>query len=306
MSIPSRISRRRFVAGLACATVTVPVLSGWSEGLEKCPIAVFSKLFQELNLDFSGSALLAAEAGVDGIDCPVRPGGQILPENVAGQLPEYAAELRKQGLKMLLLTTGILSPESSHAEAILRAARKETVKFYRLGSVNRKRNAQLTRQMFAEVRQQLRDLAAMNKEIGVTALVQNHSPSGESVYLGGDLQEMRDLVLEFSPEQVGVAFDIGHALIVHGDDWETHFEALKSHIKVVYVKDSRRTGGFVRFGDGDIAGSGFFKHLKQINYHAPVSLHVEYDWSEGGKVLNRDSMLATLRHSQAVLRRWLA
>lgn len=294
------------MGSLACAAVAAPALSSWSHDLKRCPVAVFSKLFQELNLDFPGSALLASEAGVDGIDCPVRPGGQILPENAAAQLPEYSAELRKHSLKMLLLTTGILSPESPHAEAILRAGRKEGVTLYRLGSVHRKSNAQLTRQTFAEVRQQLRDLAAMNKEIGVTALVQNHSPSGDTVYLGGDLQEMRDLVLELNPDQVGVAFDIGHALIVHGDDWVTHFEALKSHLKVVYVKDCRKTGGFVKFGDGDIAGSDFFKHVKQIDYQAPISLHVEYDWSEGAKALNRRTMLATLRHSQTVLRRWLA
>ena len=92
-----------------------------------------------------------------------------------------------------------------------------------------------------EIKAQLKDLAALNKQIGIGAIFQNHSPAGRS-YVGGDLSELYDIVKDFDPAQIGVAFDIGHALVVHGDDWRRHFEKLKSHLKVAYVKDVTRGG----------------------------------------------------------------
>src|SRR5262249_10866826 len=57
------------------------------------PIAEFSKVYQELKLSYDESADVTAEAGLDGIDCPVRPGGQVLPERVEEDLPRYADAL---------------------------------------------------------------------------------------------------------------------------------------------------------------------------------------------------------------------
>ena len=113
-----------------------------------------------------------------------------------------------------------------------------------------------------EIRAQLKDLAALNQQIGIGAIFQNHSPSGRS-YVGGDLAEMYDIVKDFDPAQIGVAFDIGHALVVHGDDWRRHFEKLKSHLKIAYVKDVKREGRWVPFGEGDIGSTGYFKLLKR-------------------------------------------
>ena len=117
---------------------------------------------------------------------------------------------------------------------------------------------------------------------------------------------MYDIVKDFDPAQIGVAFDIGHALVVHGDDWRRHFEKLKSHLKVAYVKDVTRGGRWVPFGQGDIASTGYFKLLKQMGYRAPVSLHIEFDWSDGGKSKTRAALLEALQGSARVLRRWLS
>ena len=111
---------------------------------------------------------------------------------------------------------------------------------------------------------------------------------------------------DFDPAQIGVAFDIGHALVVHGDDWRRHFEKLKSHLKIAYVKDVTRAGRWVPFGEGDIASTGYFKLLKQMGYQAPVSLHIEFDWSDGGKAKTRAALVKALQDSAGVLRRWLS
>ena len=268
------------------------------------PIVVFSKVYQELKLNFEDAAALTAEAGMDGIDCTVRPGGEILPEHAARELPRYAAALKKRGLQLPLLTTAITSVSSPHAEEILRTAKKLGVQYYRLGFINTQTDAPPGKQV-REIRAQLKDLAALNKEIGIGAIFQNHSPAGRS-YVGGDLSELYDIVKDFDPAQIGVAFDIGHALVVHGDDWRGHFERLKSHLKVAYVKDVTRGDAGCRFGEGDIASTGYFKLLKQMGYRAPVSLHIEFDWTDGGKAKTRAALLKALQESGEVLRRWLA
>ena len=305
----SKLSRREFIGRTLAASASIPLcagsaLSGLAAETFSPPIVVFSKVYQTLKLNFDEAAALTAEAAIDGIDCPVRPGGEVLPEHVARQLPEYAAALRKRGLQLPLLTTAITGVSSPCAEDILRTAKKLGVQFYRLGFVIRETNASAGKQV-REIKAQLKDLAALNKQIGIGAIFQNHSPAGQT-YVGGDLAELYDIVKDFDPAQIGVAFDIGHALVVHGDDWRRHFEKLKPHLKIAYVKDVKREGRWVPFGEGDIGSTGYFKLLKELKYQAPVSLHIEFDWTDGGKSKTRPALVKALKDSSRVLRRWLA
>jgi len=305
----SKLSRREFIGRTLAASASIPLcagsaLSGLAAETFSPPIVVFSKVYQTLKLNFDEAAALTAEAAIDGIDCPVRPGGEVLPEHVARQLPEYAAALRKRGLQLPLLTTAITGVSSPCAEDILRTAKKLGVQFYRLGFVIRETNASAGKQV-REIKAQLKDLAALNKQIGIGAIFQNHSPAGQT-YVGGDLAELYDIVKDFDPAQIGVAFDIGHALVVHGDDWRRHFEKLKPHLKIAYVKDVKREGRWVPFGEGDIGSTSYFKLLKELKYQAPVSLHIEFDWTDGGKSKTRPALVKALQDSSRVLRRWLA
>ena len=303
------LSRRDFIARTLAASSTAALCGGsalpiLAEGTSSPPIVVFSKVYQALKLDFDQAAALTAEAGLDGIDCPLRPGGEILPGNATRQLPQYAEALRKKGLRLPLLTTAITSVSSPCTEDILRAGKKEGVQFYRLGFITRQPDAPPGEQV-REIRAQLTDLAALNKQVGIGAVFQNHSPAGRS-YVGGNLAELYDIVKDFDPAQIGVAFDIGHALVVLGDDWRPHFEKLKAHVKVVYIKDVKRGGRWVPFGEGDIAATGYFKLLRQLGYRAPISMHIEFDWTRGGKSKTRPALLNALQNSASVLRRWLA
>lgn len=305
----SQLSRREFLgqALVASASLAISRLPGGAatDATIPSPIAVFSKIYQELKLDFEAAAALTADAGLDGVDCPVRAGGEILPEHAADQLPEYAETLARRKLGIKLLTTDITSAKSPHVETVLRTAHKLGVRHYRFGFVSREAGASVEGQM-REVRAHLRDLSALNKELGMCALLQNHSPSGHTVYFGGDLSELEQAVDGFDPDQIGVAFDIGHALVVHGDKWRQHFEALRPHFKIAYVKDVKQTGGWVPFGQGDIAGTGYFKLLKQLNYTAPISLHIEFEWQQPGQPKSRERLAQVLRESAQVLRGWLA
>lgn len=266
------------------------------------PMAIFSKVYQELKLNFRDAAAVTAESDLDGIDCPVRPGGEIEPERAADELPKYAEALRQQGKGVLLLTTGIQNPKSAHAEPILRAAKRLGVKYYRLGSWNHPQGRK-DAGLVAEARRQLQELAALNRQLGMTGLVQNHTPGGQA-YLGGDLAEMAELVSGFNPEEIGVAFDLGHAINVHGDDWKPHFQRLTSHVKVVYVKDVKRGAGFVPFGEGEFGASDFFRELNRLQYHAPVSIHIEFKWTNAQGAKSRSDLVKALRASVVATRKW--
>jgi L-ribulose-5-phosphate 3-epimerase len=295
------ITRRAFLLNTSAAVVATCAGSsfpGFAAGLSACPIVVFSKIYQELNLDFESSADLTAEAGLDGIDCPVRPGGEILPEQAAEELPRYAQVLGRKQLKIHLLTSGITSVASPYAEPILRAAKKQSVSYYRLGFFNPEKDWPAGKQA-KEIRSALKDVVSMNREIGVCALFQNHSGS-----FGANLSDLRAVVSDFDPAQVGVAFDIGHAILIHGEGWKGHFESIAPHLRVAYIKDAKHGASWVRFGDGDIARTGYFKRLRQLDYAAPFSLHIEFDWSDKGKSRNRESLLKALRESRAVLKQW--
>jgi sugar phosphate isomerase/epimerase len=299
---PPGLTRRHFLAGAAVAACSC-ALPGSAAEASALPIVVFSKVYQTLHLNYEEAAEVTESAGLDGIDCPVRPGGEILPENVATELPAYAAALGRRKLKIGLLTTGITGPASPHTESVLAAARKLDIPCYRLGFIPREEGQAVAGQI-ESVKQQLRELAPLNRRIGLGALFQNHSSTGKNSYLGGNLEELHNLVKDFDPAQIGVAFDIGHALVVHGDDWKGWFEKLKPHIRIVYIKDVKRGGGWVPFGEGEISQVGYFPLLRKMNYRAPISLHLEYDW--GGPQKTRPALVKALRESSRKLRGWLA
>jgi sugar phosphate isomerase/epimerase len=304
-------SRRHFIR------TTAPAIAAWGLAPKAAslafgapgfapPVAVFSKVYQELKLDFEQSAEVTAEAGLDGIDCAVRDGGEIVPAQAADQMPRYAEALRRHGARMLLLTTGIRGVSSPQAGEILRTAKQLAIQYYRLGYWSHRPDVPPAT-LLAEIRPSLKDLAAMNKELGVCGVYQNHSaPQDHSRRNAGcDLVELYDMVKDLDPGQIGVAFDLGHALIEHGDQWREHFERLKPHIRVVYVKDVQRNAGFVPFGHGEFARTGFFQLLARMNYRAPLSMHIEFDWAPPGHK-TRPLLVQTLKESRRVLGQWLA
>jgi len=289
------MTRRQFIQAAATAPA---FLALGAEKPFKQPVVIFSKLYQELKLSFDESAAVTAEAGLDGIDCTVRPKGEIEPEKAADEMPRYAEALRKHKVKMMLLTTGINGVDSTNAETILRMAKKLGIHYYRLGFSKQ--------EPVASVKPRLKELAALNKQIGVCAIFQNHSQGkSKTPYTGGDLNQMLEIMQALPPEQMGVAFDLGHALATHGNEWSKHFEALKPWIKIAYIKDYKIGTGFVGYGEGDFGQTDYFHRLRAMNYRAPLSMHIEYDWAKGQKK-TRELMLKTLKDSRQTLARWIA
>ncbi|MCX7887060.1 MAG: sugar phosphate isomerase/epimerase, partial [Verrucomicrobiae bacterium] len=290
------LTRRQFLQAAAAAPA-IMVLG--AKPPPRPPVAIFSKLYQELHLSFDEAAAVTAEAAYDGIDCPVRPKGEIEPEKAADEMPRYAEALRKHNVRMLLLTTGITGVNSPHAETILRTAKKLGIRYYRTGWWRATTPSN-------EIVSQLRELGDLNRQIGVCAIVQNHSAGkSKTGYAGGDLRQMLEIMQSLPPEHIGVAFDLGHALATHGHDWIEHFEKLKPWIKVAYIKDYKIGTGFVAFGEGDFSKTDYFRRLRTMNYRAPFSIHIEYDWAKG-QPKTKELMLKVLKDSRRALENWLA
>ncbi len=269
--------------------------------LDQCPVALFSKVYQELQLDFDASAEVTAEAGLDGIDCPVRPGGQVLPERAAEDLPRYADALARRKVRLLLLTTGILNPKTPHAESILRTARQLGVTHYRLGYWSYKQYASREK-LQSEVRAQLKDLAALNRELGMCGVYQNHS--GRENF-GALVSDIREAITDLDPREIGLAFDPSHAFIELGSDWNSELERCRRHVQLAYVKDVNTSHRFVKFGDGILGGSGWFTWLKKAGYNRPISMHTEYHWAPPGFHKTRDRLVKALRADRTLLRTWI-
>lgn len=302
------LSRRDFLTKAALASAATSFWAGQSPAATPASswppaLAVFSKVYQTLKLSFEEAADVTAAAGLDGVDCPVRPGGEILPQRAADELPRYHDALRRRGVRLLLLTTAITSPATPHARLVLRAARDLGVRYYRLGwwSYDGDR---IPEALQRDIRAQLKDLAGLNRELGLCALFQNHSPGGRK-YAGGDLAELYELVRDVDAAHVGVAFDIGHALIVHGDRWPEHFERLAPYIKVAYVKDPDPAGNFVPFGQGRMGRTDFFKRLKALGYSAPISMHIEFEWLTKDEPHPRAALVRALLASRRTVQTWL-
>ena len=299
-------NRREFLSRLAWTGAMIAarpalVSAAPAQPTPAWPVGVFSKVYQELKLDYEQSAELTEAAGLDGIDCPVRPGGQVLPERVEEDLPRYAAALRRRERRVLLLTTAIVGATSPHAEKILRTARQLGVKYYRTGYWSYDKQTAPAAKL-ADIKAQLKDLAAMNRELGVCAVLQNHAGAG---MVGAKLLDYWEVVRNFDPNQIAVAYDIGHALNEIPDTWRDVFETMKSHVKVAYVKDYKRGSGFSAFGQGDIGQTDFFQRLRKIGYDAPLSFHIEYDWAGPAKDHSKAALLQAMRRDLRTLQGWL-
>lgn len=298
------ISRRDFLKTSCSAALALGLNSFAAEKDSKYRFVIFSKIYQPLKMNFREAAELTATAGYHGIDCPVREGGEIEPKNVEKELPIYAEELKRRGCNTLLLTSGITSVKSPYAENVLKTAKKLGIKYYRLGMSYHREDEPLQKQVDRR-KEELKELAALNKKLGITAIFQNHSPSGRQIYFGGNLDELHELIKDIDPNEIGVAFDLAHAIIVHGDDWRSKFDLIKSHFKIAYIKDVKRPRSFVPFGEGEFSKSDYFKILKKMGYNEPFSIHIEFDYAGKGNTPTKEALLKSMIDCRQMLQKWL-
>jgi sugar phosphate isomerase/epimerase len=286
------------VAGSAAAAwrpAGAPQGAGWK-------IGGFTKPLQELS--FEDTARVAVEIGWDGIELALRAKGHVLPERVEEDLPRLAEALRARGLTILVLATDITGSDSPLAERVLRAAVRSGIRLYRLGPLRYREGTPIPRQL-AGFRARLNDLAALNRQIGVTGLIQNHSGNG---YVGSVIWDIHALIENVHPRDLGVHFDIGHATVEAGLSWPTAFALVQDRVGAVIVKDFFWThtpgrGGAIEWcpiGRGAI-NPRFFAMLQASGFSGPITMQFEYPFENA----SLDARVRALRADNAQLRAWV-
>ena len=303
--IHHELSRRNFVARISMAGAATALGSAISLSAaaatdgKRFKIIAFSKPFRTLNA--AQTAELVADVGWDGVELPVRAkDGQITPEKVEEELPKFVEAFRARGREINIVTTDITSVTPT-AEKVLRTASKLGIKRYRLGQAYYAKDKPIPEQL-NEVAARLRDLAALNKELGIQAGFQNHSGAN---YIGAPIWDVWTMIKDLDPKAMGFCFDIGHATIEGGLAWPTHFRMATPHLTAVFVKDFRwqKTGkdwkaAWCPLGEGMVSRD-FFNRLKATNYAGPICQHHEYEWG------NETEMRAYFKKDLATLREWL-
>lgn len=277
MTTDRSVNRRQFLrrsAALALAPAACPPISAEEgPGGPRFEFCTFTKALQPLS--YEETAARIAALGFDGIEGAVRPKGHVEPERVGEDLPKLVEALKGEGLAFTVMTTAINEVSAEQrTEEILRTAAAARVKRYRMGYYKYDLSKPIRPQL-DEFRPRLRDLVALSRELGIKPIYQNHSGRD---YFGGPVWDLCEVLAEFDPAHVGVAFDIGHATVEGGKAWPLHFATARPHIDTVYIKEpswQNNTLGWGPVGEGAV-DKGFYKQLKEGDFRGPVSLHVEY------------------------------
>jgi sugar phosphate isomerase/epimerase len=250
------------------------------------------------SLSYGELADAIAGMGFDGIEATVRRGGKIEPEKAVDELPKLVDALAKRNLKVMMITTDVLRADEPNTEPVLRTAAKLGIPMYRMGFYKYDLRKPVMEQLQA-LGPALKELAALNRELGIQAVYQNHSGPE---HIGSMLWDFYSQVKDIPKEQIAMAFDIRHATIEAGLSWPTVYNAMRPRIGAVYVKDFDwvgRNAEHVPLGKGRVDRT-FFTRLQADQFKGPISLHVEY-LGDGTTQENLDA----LRRDLGVLRGWL-
>lgn len=265
-------NRRTFLQSLS-ASALASALPAVAAEQKRNTLCFFTKHLQGLSYDDIAS--VAAEAGVGGVEAPIRPKGHIEPEQVPDELPKFIEALKKQNLEMTILTSGIneVSTEQ-HTESVLRTAAKLGVKRFRMNYFKYDLQQPIWEQLQA-VRPKIKDLVALCAEIGIQPMFQNHSGKD---YFGASVWDIYSIMRDYPAEQFSFAFDILHATCEGGKSWPLEFNLVKDHIGAAYFKDFTWNGRqmeTVPLGQGQV-DPAYGQMLMKTGYSGPISLHVEY------------------------------
>lgn len=314
-SLPPRRAFLRF-AGAAAATaplasvlhgVGTPAVSGSAgsppakRSAQRFPLCGLEKHFFE-KYSAAQTAQAYADIGIE-IELTVRPEGHIKPAHAAEEMPLLAAALAEKGRRILIVASSFVRPDEPHVEGTLRTMKTLGIGYYRHRGFKYVPGRSLKEQI-ASFRSQAREFAAMNREIGVQALYQNHAGAD---YAGAAIWDL-DLILDdIDPGLFGVALDTRHLLVELGRAWPTGIRLIAPRIGALFVKSFRwehdRTVE-TSLAEG-IVTAAMVNQIVADRPQLPISIHVEYRKFEAVPFAERSGIVADFRSDAGRLREWL-
>lgn len=277
-----KIMRRRAFAqtllaasGSACLTPMRALLG--ADGTKKPEICAFIKFVQDLPP--AELARRIRQLGFDGIEATVRKKGQVEPTEVEDKLPGLCEALKGEGLSMTIMASDVTRADDRVMEKTLRAAAAQGVTRYRMGYYRYDLKKPIRPQL-ENFRPMVRELAALNQELGLQAVYQNHAGAAN---VGASVWDL-DLLFEGIPtQQMAVGFDVRHATVEGGTTWSTLWKLIEPRLGAVYVKDfvwETEKVVNVALGEGRVSPK-FFSGLANQRVDLPFTVHVEYLRSAG-------------------------
>jgi sugar phosphate isomerase/epimerase len=299
------LSRRGFLNAAVTAAAGAFVAGGdaASSGF-RGTLCFFSKHLPDLPAGELARAVAAL--GFGGVDLTVRPGGHVVPERAAADLPPFLAAVRGEGLEVPMITTGLLSAADPTARPILETAGRHQVRFFKPGYY---------RYAFADVRRELesasadlRGLAALAAECGVQLGYHNHAG-----YIGGPVWDIARVIEALDPRWAGYYFDVRHAVVEGGDGgWRSALLRAAPRLKMIAVKDffwEKKGGAWQQrncpLGEGMVDWKAFFAAIAHAGFQGPVSLHLEYEIPGATAAARQENTLAAAARDLAFLKRHL-
>ena len=281
-------SRRKFIKNSVIAGTLLPFLSSDSyadmfkdtKAPDALNVSVFSKHLQFLN--YKDMADAAAEIGFNGVDLTVRPKGHVLPERVEMDLPKAMEAIKKAGLATTMITTAVQDANDPTDKKLLETASGLGVKYYRMNWLKYPDGKSIPEAMM-QFKKTLTEISHLNRKLNITGCYQNHSGN----LAGASIWELWEILKNSDPRNMGVQYDIRHAVVEGGMSWKNGLNLIHPHIKILAVKDCiwlKKNGSWVvenvPLGEGMVDFKSYFKLLKEFKIQVPVSLHYEY--SMGG------------------------
>src|SRR5919197_114926 len=121
-------NRREFIksASALAAVSLLPNTNGFNGD-----ICLFSKHLPAM--DWTRLAKVVKKLGFGGVDLTVRPGGHVLPERAAEDLPNAVSAIRAEGLSVPMITTALTSVSDPAARPILSTAGRLAIPYFKPG-----------------------------------------------------------------------------------------------------------------------------------------------------------------------------
>ena len=264
------------LAGAAASALAPMGLSAGAGVAARRKVHLFSKHLQWL--DYGPMAETAAETGFDGVDLTDRPGGHLLPENVARDLPLAVGASRGAGLKADRITTAITDPGDPLSTAILQTASELGIGIYRMGWLKYDRTRPIPQQLDA-YRARFEQFAQMNERFNIHGAYQNHVGTG----VGSPVWDAWLLVRDLDPRWLGIRYDVRHAMAEGIRSWELGLQLVAPHVRSLDVKDfqwvqedGEWTVESVPLGAGAVRFPYYFERLDELDIAADMTLHLEY------------------------------
>ena len=286
-TLGTSIKRREFLSAAVIAsglTTAIPETRAETANAPKATpkVCVFTEHFQSLPVP--EVCRVFKKMGVDGLDLTVRPGGHIKPEGVKVELPKAVKAAREQGLEIMMLTTGITSPDGT-AEDILKTCQKLGINKIKLGYFSPAKFGTLAKRL-DETRRQLDKIVKLAARYRVQPCVHVHS--GSTIPSNGFM--LYDLIRNMAPDRIGAFLDSHHMTMTGGaGGWSQAIDLLSPWISLVALKNFKwlkagrdaigqqkwRTN-YCRLEDGIAPIPEFVHTTHKAGYRGFYTLHTEY------------------------------